>query len=187
VYVDVGAFHPFHYSNTYVLHKRGWHGVNIDPNPESISLFKKHRPRDTNVQCGVAVEKSEQTYYVYNHQSCNTFSNEQAKLNESKKHLRLLSADKVPCLPLHQVLAQHLPEEVHVDLLNIDVEGMDLLVLQTVDWKQFAPRIVVIESEVRKGSDLFGNPTYLFLKEKGYELRAWMGASLIFECVVAGK
>ncbi len=187
LYVDVGAFHPFHYSNTYVLYKRGWRGVNIDPNPESISLFEKYRTSDKNIRCGIALEKGDQTYHVYNHQSCNTFSKDQAEQNESKSHLRLLRKDKVPCLPLHTILRESIPEGVHVDLLNIDVEGMDLLVLQTVDWKKFAPRIVVVESEVRKGSDLSGNATYKFLNEKGYELRAWMGASLIFERVVSGK
>ena len=29
-YVDVGCFHHKKYSNTYLLHKRGWVGVNID-------------------------------------------------------------------------------------------------------------------------------------------------------------
>ena len=27
-YVDVGAHHPKRYSNTYLLHKKGWQGIN---------------------------------------------------------------------------------------------------------------------------------------------------------------
>ena len=30
-YVDVGAHHPFRFSNTYHFYLKGWHGVNIDP------------------------------------------------------------------------------------------------------------------------------------------------------------
>ncbi|MDO8518314.1 MAG: SAM-dependent methyltransferase, partial [bacterium] len=48
-YVDVGAHHPKRYSNTYLLYKKGWHGVNIDPNPHTIELFAKARPGDTNI------------------------------------------------------------------------------------------------------------------------------------------
>ena len=29
-YVDVGCFHPKKHSNTYLLYKRGWSGINID-------------------------------------------------------------------------------------------------------------------------------------------------------------
>ena len=33
IYVDVGAYHPILYSNTYALYRRGWRGFAIDPNP----------------------------------------------------------------------------------------------------------------------------------------------------------
>ena len=29
-YVDVGCQHPISNNNTYLLYKRGWHGLNID-------------------------------------------------------------------------------------------------------------------------------------------------------------
>ena len=38
-YVDVGAHHPVQFSNTYLLHRRGWHGVNIDATEEAIARF----------------------------------------------------------------------------------------------------------------------------------------------------
>jgi hypothetical protein len=33
IYVDVGAHHPFRFSNTALLYSQGWHGINIDPLP----------------------------------------------------------------------------------------------------------------------------------------------------------
>ena len=33
-YVDVGAFHPFRFSNTAFLYIMGWNGLNIDANPQ---------------------------------------------------------------------------------------------------------------------------------------------------------
>ena len=38
-YVDVGAYHPLELNNTYLLHKKGWNGINIDINPLSIDYF----------------------------------------------------------------------------------------------------------------------------------------------------
>ena len=48
-YVDIGCFHPIKYSNTTLLHKDGWTGINIDLNKKSIDLFKACRPSDTNI------------------------------------------------------------------------------------------------------------------------------------------
>ena len=36
VYLDIGCFHPYMYSNTCLLHKKGWHGINVDINQTSI-------------------------------------------------------------------------------------------------------------------------------------------------------
>ena len=38
-YVDLGAFHPMRLSNTFLLHKKGWSGTNIDFNPISRRLL----------------------------------------------------------------------------------------------------------------------------------------------------
>ena len=37
------------YSNTCLLHRKGWQGINIDINPTSIDLFNIARPKDTNL------------------------------------------------------------------------------------------------------------------------------------------
>ena len=39
LYVDVGAYHPLELSNTYLLYKRKWEGINIDINSLSIEYF----------------------------------------------------------------------------------------------------------------------------------------------------
>src|SRR6476646_5268501 len=38
-YVDVGAHHPFKYSNTCFFYARGWQGINIDAWPGSMAAF----------------------------------------------------------------------------------------------------------------------------------------------------
>src|SRR3989344_4572766 len=51
-YVDVGAFHPKLYSNTYYFYKRGWRGINIEPNPGANFGIRKG---DINLKCGIGL------------------------------------------------------------------------------------------------------------------------------------
>ena len=62
-FVDVGAYHPLELSNTYLLYKRGWNGINIDINSLSIDYFNYIRPDDTNINIAVANKKSIKTIY----------------------------------------------------------------------------------------------------------------------------
>ena len=38
-YVDIGCGHPIKNNNTYLLHKKGWHGINVDLDQKCIELF----------------------------------------------------------------------------------------------------------------------------------------------------
>ena len=49
IYIDVGCNHPIKYNNTYLLYKKGWHGLNIDLDKKSIDQFNKLRKRDINI------------------------------------------------------------------------------------------------------------------------------------------
>ena len=73
-YVDIGAHHPFRYSNTYKLFQSGWSGINIDASPETINLFKRHRPKDINLNLGVSNCDGELEFYQFEDGAYNTFS-----------------------------------------------------------------------------------------------------------------
>ena len=64
-FVDVGAFHPFKYSNTMLLSQLGWRGINIDCNPVKIAGFKKLRPRDHNICAAVGEAPRDMIYLEY--------------------------------------------------------------------------------------------------------------------------
>ena len=63
IYLDIGCFNPFMYSNTCLLYKKGWNGINIDINPTSIELFNIARPDDINICTTINDEKK--TFKVY--------------------------------------------------------------------------------------------------------------------------
>jgi len=178
-YIDIGAYHPIHYSNTYLLFKKGWRGINIDPNSKSINFFNKYRKEDINIQAGISEEKKEADYYIFNHQSCNTFSKNQKEEVEKKSYIKLLKKEMVICYPLKEILNKH-SINTKIDLMNIDTEGVDLEVLKSNDWYKFRPSVIVIENPKFNLKSAESDPIYSYLKEKEYSLYGTTELSLIF-------
>jgi FkbM family methyltransferase len=167
-YVDVGAFHPTLFSNTYFFYLNGWRGINVEARPGSKTLFDKVRPRDVNLELGVSRERGEMTYYFIAEDSpMNSFS------PEFLQQIEMLEAVKskipVSTLPLAEVLDRHLPKGQSIDFLTVDVEGHDYEVLESNDWKRFRPRLIVVEDE---GLDPDESRIVQMMKGNGYELCA---------------
>jgi len=51
-YVDVGAQHPIKNNNTYLLHKKGWEGINIDLD-QKILIYLMFKKNDYNICAAV--------------------------------------------------------------------------------------------------------------------------------------
>jgi len=79
-YIDVGCNHPIKYNNTYLLHKRGWKGINIDLDQTSINEFNIMRRNDHNVQelVGSIDGEEKEIYYYHERSAINTTSKELA-------------------------------------------------------------------------------------------------------------
>ena len=78
-FVDIGAYHPSRFSNTKLLSLLGWTGINVDPNPDSISLFEKARPKDINLNVGVSTKGGISNLYRFSEGAVNTFDRETAE------------------------------------------------------------------------------------------------------------
>jgi len=167
-YVDVGAFHPTLFSNTYFFYLNGWSGINIEARPGSKALFDKVRPRDTNLEIGVSRERASLTYYFIGENSpMNSFSPDFLKQIQMLDQVK--SEITIPTVPLAEILERHLPQGQAIDFLNVDVEGHDLEVLESNDWQRFRPRVVVVEDEALDAgtSTIVGR-----MRSHGYELCA---------------
>ena len=143
-YVDVGAHHPRRFSNTYRLYCRGWRGLNIDANPGSMTLFRRLRPRDINVEAAVSSTRQELTYYVFNEPALNTFCKSLAleRLNDTYSIAKEIT---VWTSPLSQLLDEYVPTGTRIDLMTVDVEGLDYEVLQSNDWALYSPEFILVE------------------------------------------
>jgi len=166
-FVDVGAHHPHRFSNTYLLYRRGWRGVNIDAMPGSMRKFERYRPRDINIEAAVGSAAGSATYYMFNEPALNTFD---AALVAERQFppWKVIRQVSLPIIPLADILGKVVPQGQAIDLLTVDVEGNDLEVLRSSDWKRFRPRIVLAETLGRRFDDLRADPAVMFLESLGY-------------------
>src|SRR4051812_32356254 len=77
-YLDIGAYHPFQFSNTAAFHATGSCGINVDPDPDAIARFRLFRPGDINLNVGCSDEPGSLTFYRLSAPTLNTFSKEAA-------------------------------------------------------------------------------------------------------------
>ncbi len=180
-YVDVGAHHPFRYSNTYLLYQRGWRGVNIDAMPGSMTAFRNWRPRDINVESMVSSTPDSHTYFQYDEPALNTVSEAVVRKRDVESpQYRVIGTVTLQSRTLADLLAEHVPPDTVIDLMNVDVEGLDLDVLASNDWDRFRPRLIVVELLWTGFSDMENSQMYRFLIARGYRLLSKLMNSAIF-------
>jgi len=171
-YIDVGAHHPFRFSNTYLFYKRGWKGINIDATPGSMKLFNKFRKRDINLEIAVGEKEDLLTFYIFNEPALNTFDENLAKQRNGISGYFIIQKIPVKVYPLAKILEEYLPKGQEIDFMNIDVEGKDLEVLKGNDGNKFRPKVILVEILSSSLEEVFDNSTYTFLNENNYSLFA---------------
>lgn len=180
VYVDVGAYHPKLFSNTYYFYKKGWKGIIVDPSLEMIQKHKQVRPNDIQVNVGVGKKEKVMEYFVMDKGATNTFDENEMKKSVDLAGRKLMEKRMVAVLPLRKILYQYLEKGVQVDLLSVDTEGMDLEVLQSMDWEKYCPKIVIAEEMEFDYKNWKKSKLVVYMDKVGYELFGMTPYSLVF-------
>lgn len=164
-YVDIGCWQPVEASNTYYFYQRGWCGLCIDA-ADFAAAYKAERPHDTFVQTGVGSAAGTLPYYVISQDtSANTFDKHQAEALRVTRGFAYTET-QVPVQPLAAILAAHGVQQT--DFVNIDVEGMDLAILQQIDFAALRPRVVAIEDLALDMHNPVTSPIVRHMEEHGY-------------------
>lgn len=179
-YVDVGAHHPFRFSNTCYFHRRGWRGINIDANPAAIDEFRRHRPSDINLCVGIAETSGKLVFHRFNEPALNTFDPALAAERAKLSGYRVVAQSEIAVRRLDEVLAEHLPAGQGIDLLSVDVEGLDLQALKSNDWRRFRPRVLLVEARDAELESLGSDPACGFARSVGYRAVAKTVNTVIF-------
>jgi FkbM family methyltransferase len=179
-YVDIGAADPIQSNNTYLLHWMGGHGVLVEPNPMYLERLRLHRPHDIIVNVGIGVtDATEADYYIIRDQpALNTFSADQvARLAGGPKPGVVERVIKMPLISINHLFEQYLHQAP--DLVSIDIEGLDLAVLRTLDFKKYRPGAFIAET-IRMGTPNEDRSIATFLTAKGYVVRGGSLYNTIF-------
>ena len=180
IYLDIGCFHPVMYSNTCLLYRKGWRGINIDINPTSIDLFNILRPKDINL-CTTISETKEtfEIYYDDPFSPVNTldrqfYENLENKTNKNKKKLFVESKSMNEILNISKI-------DKSIDFINLDVEGMDYKILKNINLNQLKPKLISIETHNVYGlkSKDFESIVKL-MKESSFSIYKRVGPTTLF-------
>ena len=179
-YFDIGCFHPYMYSNTCLLHKKGWAGINIDINQTSIDLFKISRPKDLNLCTTINDTKKKcKIYFDHPFSPVNTLDKRYFK-DFKKDFFKTTSIKSVWSMTVDEIL--NLSGVNNIDYINIDVEGMDYKILNQLIPKKLKPQLISIETHSVDGSKAKDSDKIMrLLNENDFKVLKRVGPTTIFK------
>lgn len=186
-YIDVGCQHPIKNNNTYLLHKRGWSGINIDLDKDNIDLFNVSRISDDNINIAASNKINEVDLFFFHKKSpINTIDKKTSQFQKAK----ISSIKKIKTNTLNNIIKSSKYSNRKIDLLSIDVEGHELPVLEGLDFDKYSPNVIVVEYldlnvsklEIKNLNieNVINSEIYKFLTLKKYILVNSIYSDLIF-------
>lgn len=180
-YVDVGCSVPKHISNTFQFYRSGWKGLCIDANGKLTQDWMKIRPRDTFVHAAISDEVMEVEYKMYSSSEFNTINpTGAADTLSGGPGPRLVDTARMTSRTLTSIFEeQTVPERF--EFMNIDVEGLDLQVLRSLDLSRWRPELICIETHEFDPLAPAGSPLVTFCDSAGYEFCGYLKLNAFFK------
>lgn len=146
-YLDIGAHHPFMLSNTCLMSKNGSRGINVEPNPDLHALFQIFRPRDINLNVGIAPVSREMDFYLLTTPTLSTFSKKEAlKVVAEDPGQKIEKTMRIPAMTLTDILDQYV-DGTFPHFLNIDAEGMnEVIIADVLARERDMPVLICVET-----------------------------------------
>jgi len=179
-YLDIGAYHPVFKNNTFLFYLAGGRGVLVEPNPRYATFSTSARPGDTVLEVGIGVtSQAEADYYVMDGDGqLNTFSKKEADDLVAIDRRRIEKVIKRRLMKIGDVIDAHFKGGAP-DIVSIDVEGMDLAILGTLDFDRHRPKVLCVETaELTTG--LVSREIVELMRSKGYTARGGSFPNTVF-------
>ncbi|MBS1966369.1 MAG: FkbM family methyltransferase [Chloroflexi bacterium SZAS-1] len=179
-YLDLGAHTPVHLSNTFLFYRTGSRGVCVEPDPTLFAAFKRKRPHDICLNIGVGTKEDVANFYIMTSRSLNTFAQAEAERYQSYGKQRIEAIVPIQLNPINQIILQNFSTPPY--FLSIDIEGLELPILQELDFAALRPMVLCVETieytedrTEQKRRDLIE-----FVQSKGYMIYADTYINTIF-------
>ena len=168
-YIDIGAHHPYKLSNTAFFYESGSRGINIEPDPELFVAFTKHRKEDVNLNIGISDSNSEKDFYVISSSTLNTFSRKDAENYRKEGNYTIKEVKTIPVRTLASILNEKFSGKFP-QFLSLDAEGIDELVIRSIDFEKNYPIVICVEtiSFSTSGHGIKNEKLIKYIINKGY-------------------
>ncbi len=180
-YLDLGTNVPDYGNNTFLFYLGGSRGVCVEADSTLIEKIKQIRPEDKILNIGVNIGNDEEAdFYIFNEPSLNTFDKEEAYKRENHGTYKIVKIEKVKLKTLENLIRENFA--TYPDFLSIDIEGLDLAVLKSLDFEKFPIPIICAETctysenHIRPKNHEISN----FMISKGYMIYADTYVNTIF-------
>jgi FkbM family methyltransferase len=172
-YIDIGAHHPWHYSNTYLFYRQGARGINVEPDSSLHAGLRRGRPGDVNLNIGIGPREAELDFHVMSSSTLNTFSASEARKYVEEYGLRIVETRRIPARTFAQVVDEHMGRTP--DLVSLDAEGLDLDILRSIDFAKYRPHVFCIETvsfATSDGDGVKNREIHELMLQNGYRMYA---------------
>lgn len=173
-FIDIGANDGVTFSNTYVMERKGWKGIAIEPNPVVFEKLAKERHCHLENAC-IALEKGTSRFRKISGPSemlsgiVDTYN--EKHLERIDRELKERGGDfqdiEVPALTFSDLLEKYQVKQI--DFLSIDIEGGELDVISNIDFNAIDVKVIAIENN-------YGNAMIpVILRSYGFIIKAIVG------------
>ena len=188
IYIDIGCNHPIKYNNTYLLYKKGWNGINIDLDKESINEFNSLRKKDCNIQelVGSVDGEEKEIYYYHERSAINTVSKALADKRETKPQKIIKKKTK----SLNKIIESSPFNNKKINFMSIDIENYEYEVLKYFNFQKYEIDVIVteytdmdqlkLETHTQSLDYMLNTNLYKLLRENNYKLINWVNSDLVF-------
>jgi len=145
-YLDIGANQPVLCNNTYFFYRKGCTGVCVEPDPSLFSIIKKKRPHDIILNIGIGLNNDlSAVFYLFpgHLNTWSTFSEEEAVSRENETGIKYKKI-KVQLKTINSIVEEYF--NPYPNFISIDVEGLDLDILRSLDFEKFKPEVICAET-----------------------------------------
>jgi FkbM family methyltransferase len=180
-YLDIGANLPIEGSNTYFFYETGSNGVCIEADPSLFENLSRIRKNDKCLNIGITYDdRKEADFYVFPIPALNTLSKEEADFREKNGSFKVQKVIKIPLKTINEIIEENFDKAP--DLISIDVEGIDLEVLKSLDFNKYRPLVICAETITYSENRTERKITEIldFITSKGYFIYADTHINTIF-------
>jgi len=151
-YIEMGGLNGIKYSNSHVFNKGlDWKGVLVEADPRNYRALVTNRPNEiANIHVGVCLDEQD-LHYVKGQRSRAVsgfleFASEDFKKEYWTQEM-IDNAIIVRCRRLDKILHEAVGHSFHFDFFSLDIEGAELLALQSLNFDEFQFGMILVEAD----------------------------------------